>query len=164
MESDLAGKTILITGATHGIGLETALVLAARGAALVLVGRDRTRGEAALDRVTRSARGVAPSLLTCDLASLSNVRSLADALGRGQTRLDVLVNCARTVSARHRTTPDGHEWALAVHHLAPFLLTHLLLDLLKSSAPARVVTVASGAHFRATLDFDNLQYEHGGYS
>ena len=163
MERDLAGRTILLTGATHGIGRAAAVTLAARGAELVLVARDRGRGEATVRMLERRVPGATVSLLVHDLQSQAEVRRLAASFRAGHRGLHVLIHCAGGVSDRRRLTPDGIERTLAVNHLGPFLLTHLLLDLVRASAPARIVVVASGAHHRGTLDFDNLLYQHGGY-
>jgi retinol dehydrogenase 12 len=153
------GKVCVVTGATSGIGKATATALARQGAQVVLVGRDRGRGEA-----TAAALGAVaatpPRLEIADFASMAQVRALADRLGT-LDRIDVLVNNAGFVAGQHRVTADGFEEVLAVNHLAPFLLTNLLLAKLTASAPARVITVASDAHTAARLDLDDLQLEHG---
>jgi len=161
MAWDLGGKTILVTGATSGIGLEASVELAKRGARVVMVGRDPRRTEAAVaDVITRSgSREV--SYLLCDFSSQPAIRDLTAAVGAGQARLHVLVNNAGGVNRTRRLTPDGIEATFAVNHLGYFLLTNLLLDLLRRSAPARVVTVASIGHRRGTLDFDDLGFERG---
>jgi retinol dehydrogenase 14 len=163
MTDSLAGRTVLITGASSGIGLEASVKLASMGAALVLVARDRARGEATVAAVQQRSGSPNVSLMRCDFGSLSDVRALAAEVIATCPRLDVLVNNAGTVVARRELTEDGFERTFAVNHLAPFLLTNLLLDLLRRSTPARVVVVASAAHRGAALPFDNLQFEHGGY-
>ncbi len=157
------GKTVLITGATNGIGLEAAVELARRGARMFLVGRDPGRTTAAVEQVkARSGSGEVASFL-CDFSSQASIRQLAqEVLGR-LDRLDVLVNNAGGVNKRRELTVDGIEKTFAVNHLGYFLLTNLLLDLIERSAPARIVTVASIGHRRGTLDFDDLGFERGGY-
>lgn len=159
----MRGKTVLITGATNGIGLEASVELARRGARMYLVGRDPGRTEAAVAQVkARSGSGDVSSFL-CDFSSQASIRTLAgEVLGR-LDRLDVLINNAGGVNKKRELTVDGIEKTFAVNHLGYFLLTNLLLDLLKRSAPARVVTVASIGHRRGTLDFDDLGFERGGY-
>jgi len=153
-------KTVLITGGTSGIGLESAAVLATMGARLIIVGRDAGRIEQAL--VTVKARsGVRAAAYLCDFASLKAVNRLADEVLRDVPRLDVLLNNAGQVFARRTITVDGHEATFAVNHLAPFLLTQRLLPLLVASTPARIITVASGRHFKGTMDFDDLGFERG---
>lgn len=167
MSADLAGKKIFVTGASSGIGLEASVVFARRGAEVVLAARDERRGKAALARVAEAASGAAapaPSLLLCDFSSLADVRRLAADYRAKHARLDVLVNNAGGVSDTRRTTADGFEQTFAVNHLAPFLLTHLLLDLLKASAPSRVVVTASVAHARGHIDLADLHYANGGYN
>ena len=150
----------LITGANAGIGRETALALARQGATVVMVARNRERGEAALSGVRAESGNADVHLLLADLSSQRQVRALAEAFKARFDRLDALINNAGVVIGRRTLTEDGVEMTFAVNHLAPFLLTHLLLDTLKASAPARVVTVASEAHRRAgRLDFANLQGE-----
>lgn len=163
---DLAGRVVLVTGASSGIGLEASVVFARRGAEVVLTARDEGRGRTALARVAEAASAAgapAPSLLLCDFSSLADVRRLAADYRAKHTRLDVLVNNAGGVSDARRVTKDGFEQTFAVNHLAPFLLTHLLLDLLKASAPSRVVVTASVAHARGVIDLDDLHYAKGGY-
>lgn len=159
----IAGKTVLITGATSGIGLEASVKLAGMGAELVLVARDRERGEAAVAAVKKRSGSPAIALMRCDFASLAATRALAAEVVAARPTLHVLVNNAGSVAAKREVTEDGIEQTFAVNHLGPFLLTNLLLDLLRRSAPARVVTVASGAHRAGGLPFDNLQFEHGSY-
>ena len=158
------GKTVLITGASSGIGLEASVRIAAMGADVVVVARDERKGDRALAEITRRSGSPRVSLLLCDFSSLAALRALAATFLSHHARLDVLVNNAGTVSPDRRTTADGFEETFAVNHLAPFLLTNLLLDLLVESGASRVVTVSSAAHRSGTLDFDNLQYERGGYS
>jgi retinol dehydrogenase 12 len=153
------GKVCVVTGATSGIGKATAAALARQGAQVVLVGRDRGRGEATAAELGAVA-ATPPRLEIADLASMAQVRALADRLNT-LDRIDVLVNNAGFVAGQHRVTADGFEEVLAVNHLAPFLLTNLLLGKLTASAPARVITVASDAHTAARLDLDDLQLEHG---
>ena len=151
-----------MTGATSGIGLETAVALARMGAQVVMVTRDPARGAAALAVVQARSGSSALSLLQCDLASQASVRSLAAEFRARYARLDVLVNNAGTVHAQREVTADGVERTFAVNHLAPFLLTNLLLDRLVERS--RIVNVASVANRQGTMDFDNLQFEHGGYA
>ena len=160
----MTGKTVLITGATSGIGLEASVALARTGATLVMVARNSGKGERALADVRLRSSSNRVSLLLCDFSSLASVRSLAASFRASHSRLDVLVNNAGTVSPERRTTVDGVELTFGVNHLASFLLTNLLLDLLETSAPARIVSVASEAHRSGSMDFGDLQFEHGGYS
>ena len=164
----MRGRTVLITGASSGLGYEAALKLARLGANLVLVARDAQRGERARAAVEEIARGIAGpgsvSLLLADMASLADVRALAKEVAARHDRLDVLVNNAGSVKMARETTADGLEWTFAANYLGHFLLTNLLLDLLRRSAPARIVNVSSVGHRHGTIDFDNLQFEHGGYS
>jgi retinol dehydrogenase-14 len=157
----MRGKTILISGATNGIGLEAAVELARAGARVVMVGRDPMRtGAAAADVMARSGSTEVSHLL-CDFSSQAAIRALAEAVLTRFDRLDVLVSNAGGVNKARKLTVDGIETTFAVNHLGYFLLTNLLLGLLKRSAPARVVTVASVGHRRGTLDFADLGYERG---
>jgi NAD(P)-dependent dehydrogenase (short-subunit alcohol dehydrogenase family) len=159
----IAGKTVLVTGATSGIGLEASVKLARMGAELVLVARDRARGDAAVaDVKTRSGSG-AVGLMMCDFASVSQIRALAAQVVASCPKLHVLVNNAGSVFQARELTEDGVERTFAVNHLGPFLLTNLLRDHLVRSTPARVVVVSSAAHRADEMPFDNLQFEHGGY-
>jgi NAD(P)-dependent dehydrogenase (short-subunit alcohol dehydrogenase family) len=164
MAWDVRGKTVLVTGATSGIGLEAGVALAGRGARVVLVGRDPARIEAALSEASARSGSRDVSALRCDFSSQAEIRRLAEAFRSGYDRLDVLVNNAGGVNKTRRLTVDGLEATFAVNHLGYFLLTNLLTDLLVRSAPARVVTVASVGHRRGTLDFADLGFERGGYS
>jgi NAD(P)-dependent dehydrogenase (short-subunit alcohol dehydrogenase family) len=160
MGYDLKGKTCLITGGCGGIGFETARELSRAGATTVLVCRDKARGEAARSAIA-GAGGGRVETLACDLASQKKIRALAKEFKRRFGALHVLVNNAAAVPARRTLTEDGLEMQFAVNHLAYFLLTGLLLDVLKASAPARIVNVSSGLHRRAHLDFGGLQAEKG---
>jgi retinol dehydrogenase 14 len=155
----VSGKVVLITGGTSGIGKAAATVLAAMGAEVVVSGRNRERGEAALAQIRREAGSEKVSLMLADLAVQSEVRRLAEEFEENHDRLDVLVNNAGVVLTERTETPDGLEATLAINHLAPFLLTNLLLDLLKKSAPSRIITVSSEARRGARIDFDDLQSE-----
>ncbi len=152
-------KVVLITGGTSGIGKAAATALAAMGAEVVVAGRNRERGEAAVGEIRRESRSEKVSLMLADLAVQAEVRELADKFKARYDRLDVLVNNAGLIQSRRTETPEGIELTLAVNHLAPFLLTNLLLDLLKSSAPSRIITVASEARRQAEIDLDDLQSE-----
>jgi NAD(P)-dependent dehydrogenase (short-subunit alcohol dehydrogenase family) len=156
----IEGKTVLITGATNGIGLESAAVLAGMGANVLVAGRDAGRIERALALI-KARSGVSAASYLCDFSSLKAVNRLADEVLRDVPRLHVLLNNAGCVFAQRTVTEDGLEATFAVNHLAPFLLTQRLLPRLIASAPARIVTVASGAHRQATLDFDDLGFARG---
>lgn len=164
MAWDVRGKTILVTGATSGIGLEASVELARRGAEVVMVGRDAGRTEAAAAGVVARSGSKQVSHLLCDFSSQAAIRGLAEAFRARHDRLDVLVNNAGGVNKTRWLTVDGIEATFAVNHLGYFLLTNLLCDLLVRSAPARVVSVASVGHRRGSLAFDDLGYERGGYS
>src|SRR5262245_21738056 len=159
----LEGRTALVTGATSGIGQETAVGLAALGAHVVLVGRDRARAEAARKDVTERSRSPRVDLLLADFASLDAVRALAREFCGRYPSLDLLVNNAGLVMRQRVLTADGYETTLAVNHLAPFLLTHLLRERLLASHAARVVNVASDAHrfVPRGFDFDDPMSERG---
>jgi NAD(P)-dependent dehydrogenase (short-subunit alcohol dehydrogenase family) len=148
----------MVTGATGGIGKAAARELARQGAELVLVARDRQRGEAVVEELMRESGNPEIELLCADFASLAHVRGLARDFLAGARPLHVLLNNAGAVFATRQETGDGHEATLAVNHLAPFLLTNLLLPRLLGSRSARIVNVASDAHrFAGPLDFGNLQ-------
>jgi retinol dehydrogenase-14 len=154
-------KTIIITGASDGIGLEAASQLAAQGHHVVLVGRNPAKLADAVERVTSESPGVAVESFVVDFAVLDDVRRLAAQLLAAYPRIDVLVNNAGTVYDKRSLTVDGYESTFAVNHLAPFLLTELLFDRLVASGPARIVTTASVGHYRGTMDFDDLGFERG---
>ncbi|WP_194869404.1 SDR family oxidoreductase [Myxococcus sp. AB025B] len=158
-ETRMDGKVCLITGATGGIGLETSKALARLGATVVLVGRDATRTQAAVDAVKAEAPDARVDFILADLSSLSAVRALAKVFLSRYSRLDVLVNNAGLIIDRRQVTVDGLEATFATNHLAPFLLTNLLLDTLKASGAARVINLSSDVHYIGKLDFDDLQSE-----
>jgi retinol dehydrogenase-14 len=155
----MGGRVVLITGGTSGIGKAAATALAAMGAEVVVTGRSRERGEAAVEEISRVSGNEGVSLLLADLSVQAEVRRLAKEFGRTHDRLDVLVNNAGAVFAKREETVDGFERTFALNHLAPFLLTNLLLGLLKESAPSRIVTVSSEARRGAKIDFEDLQSE-----
>jgi NAD(P)-dependent dehydrogenase (short-subunit alcohol dehydrogenase family) len=152
------GKTVLITGATGGIGRATALGLARMGAHVAITGRDRGRLDTAA-REIRSATGTSVDVFVGDVSSQADVRNLAAEVTQTLPRLDVLVNNVGGYWNHRHLTVDGVERTFAVNHVAPFLLTNLLIDLLQQSAPARVATVSSGAHSMGTMAFDDLMGE-----
>jgi NAD(P)-dependent dehydrogenase (short-subunit alcohol dehydrogenase family) len=152
-------KIALVTGATNGIGVWTALGLAQQGYAVGIVARDRTRGEAMRTWLAERAPAVEIDLFLADLSSLAEVRRLAGEVKARYPRLDLLVNNAGLIRPQRELTAEGYERIFAVNLLAPFLLSHELLDLLKASAPARIVNVGSDSSDRAKLDLDNLQAE-----
>lgn len=153
--SSMTGKTVLVTGGTGGIGLATAAGLAGLGARVGIVGRDEGRARAAAERIRTAGGDV--DVFTADVSSRREVQRLAEQVLAAYPRLDVLVNNVGGYWATRHATEDGLERTFAVNHLAPFLLTNLLLDRLRSSAPARVVTVSSGAQAMGRIDFDDLQ-------
>ena len=157
----MAGKVCLVTGATSGIGRETARGLAAQGATVIVAGRDRRRCEGTAAALRRSYPAAEVGYLVADLSSQAEVRRLAEDFTRQYDRLDVLVNNAGAQFRTRRESVDGIEMTFALNHLGYFLLTLSLLDMLKASTPARIVNVASHAHHGATLDFDDLEMERG---
>jgi NAD(P)-dependent dehydrogenase (short-subunit alcohol dehydrogenase family) len=160
------GRTVMVTGATDGIGKETARELARRGARVLLHGRDARRAAAARREICSSTGNDDVEVVLADFSSLRQVRALADEV-RGLTdRLHVLVDNAGVYQERRHVTEDGLETTFQVNYLAPFLLTNLLLDLLFTAAPARIVVVSSAVHQRAPVDLDDLQGEkrYDGYS
>jgi retinol dehydrogenase 14 len=154
----MAGKTVLVTGGSGGIGKATALGLAAMGAHLAITGRDRGRAEDAA-REIRTTGGGQLDVFVADLSSQSEVRRLADEVLQRLPRIHVLVNNVGGYWNTRHVTADKLERTFALNHLAPFLLTNLLLERLKQSAPSRVVTVASHAQAMGRIDFDDLQEE-----
>ena len=153
----MVGRVCLVTGASSGIGRETAIGLARLGATLLIHGRDPERSASALAEVRAASNGGSVELVTADLSSQAEVRRLAAEVLKRHDSLHVLVNNAGVLRMRRTLTVDGLEMTFALNHLAYFLLTQLLLDRLRESAPARIVNVSSGAHTGARLDFDDLQ-------
>ena len=159
MRSDMTGKCCLVTGANTGIGKATALGLAKMGATVVMVCRSHERGEDALGEVRRVSDNESVHLLLADLSLQTSVRRLARAFKARYSTLDVLINNAGVIPSRRMVTDDRLETQFAVNHLAYFLLTNLLLDVLEASGGARIVNVSSRAHFGASIDFHDLQSE-----
>ncbi len=155
----MAGKVCVVTGAGAGIGRAAATALARMGARVGMVSRSHERGEAARAQVVRESGSAAVDLFPADLSARNEVRRLASEIRERYERLDVLVNNAAVYTRERTLSPDGIELQFAVNHLAPFLLTGLLLDVLERSAPSRVVTVSSEAHRPVKLRWDDLQGE-----
>ncbi|NVM54339.1 MAG: SDR family oxidoreductase [Candidatus Helarchaeota archaeon] len=153
------GKIVMITGANSGIGKATTLGLAEMGATIVMVCRNRERGEDAFLEIKEKTGNPKIDLLIADLSSQQEIRNLVKEFKSKYQQLDILINNAAVVLSKRQTTVDGLETVFATNHLAPFLLTNLLLDVLKASAPARIINITSGLHSRAKMDFDDLQSE-----
>ncbi len=164
----MQGKIVLITGATNGIGKVAALELAKKGATVVIVGRNRAKTEETLNEIKTKSGNPNVEMLIGDLSVLADVRRIAGEFKSKHDRLDVLVNNAGAVFASRQETADGYEMTFALNHLSYFLLTNLLLDVLKANAPSRIVNVSSEAHTNLALDFDDLQskksYAMGGFN
>jgi len=164
MTQEMTRKTCLVTGANSGIGKETALGLARMGARVLLVCRNPRKGEGALADIQRETGSTELELLAADMSSLGSVRALAAQVRQRCPRLDVLINNAGAAVPSRRLSGDGIEMTVAGNHLGPALLTFLLLDLLKSSAPSRIVNVSSEAQRNARLDMDDLQFARRNYN
>ncbi len=158
---DLHGKTILVTGANSGLGHETALALAGKGARVLLACRDVAKGKESEARIRATHPSASTEVLPLDLASLADIRRCAEAVHAATPRLDVLVNNAGVMALPYRRTQDGFEMQLGTNHLGHFALTGLLLDRLLATAGARIVTVSSGFHRLATIRFDDPHWERG---
>jgi NAD(P)-dependent dehydrogenase (short-subunit alcohol dehydrogenase family) len=159
------GRICVVTGASAGIGKAAACELARRGATVVAIARDRGRGEAAVEDIRRESGGGDVHLMLCDLASQASVRKLADDYRARWDRLHVLVNNAGAILGEHRITEDGIESTFATNHLGPFLLTNLLLDVIRASTPARIVNVSSTVHKKPrSLDLDAIVKFERGYA
>lgn len=157
----MTGRVVLVTGGTGGIGRAAAAGLASLGARVGIIGRDRDRAVAAASSIAEESDNTAVDVFVADLSSQREVRRVADEVLGRYPRLDVLLNNVGGFWAHRHLTEDGLERTFALNHLAPFLLTDLLLERLVASAPARIVTVASGAQSLGTIDFDDLMGEHG---
>ena len=161
MSDPLEGKVCLVTGTTGGIGLEIARGLARRGAHVILHGRTIERAEAVGASIRQRNKNVQLETVGADLGSLAEVREMAKEVARRHPKLDVLVNNAGVLMTRLELSKDGYEMTFAVNHLAPFLLTNMLLESLRNSGAGRVVTLASVAHRGGFIDFGNLKGERG---
>ncbi|CAL8313401.1 unnamed protein product [Merluccius merluccius] len=157
--ASLEGKTVLITGANTGIGKETALDLAKRGARIIMACRDAERGQAAVKEVVAGSQNADVAYMKLDLSDTKSIREFAEAVNQGEPKLNILINNAGIMAIPYAKTADGFEMQIGVNHLGHFLLTRLLIDLMKRSAPARVVTVSSMAHAWGDMNFDDLNSE-----
>jgi NAD(P)-dependent dehydrogenase (short-subunit alcohol dehydrogenase family) len=157
----MEGKVCLVTGATSGIGLATARGLAERGATVISVGRDAQKGARTVAQIQEQSGNPSVEFLLADLSVQAQVRDLAAEFKGRHQRLDVLINNAGGFYIKRRLSADGIEMTLALNLLAPFLLTHLLLDRLKASAPARILNVSSDMHKSARLDLEDLELAEG---
>ncbi len=153
----MKGKTVLITGATNGIGKAAALELAKLGATLVLVGRDKTKTEKVANELRTASGNNSVEFLLADLSSQADIRKLASAFKAKHSRLDVLINNAGGFYDTRKTTVDGLEYTFALNHLSYFLLAQLLLEVLKASAPSRVVNVSSEAQASGKIFWDDVE-------
>ncbi len=157
----MKGKVVVITGGTSGIGQVAAERLAGMGARIVLVARDKARGEVALERLRKHTPGIAHTIHYADLSRLAQMKQVSAEIAAAEPHIDVLINNAGAMFNTRRVTEDGLELTFATNHVAYFVLTHGLRERLLASAPARVVSTSSDAHKGATLDFDDLQSEKG---
>ncbi|KAL3268771.1 hypothetical protein HHI36_007871 [Cryptolaemus montrouzieri] len=153
---DMEGKVVLITGANGGIGFETTKELARRGATVIMACRNVISANRAKDEIVRVTKNDKVSVKSLDLSSQKSIREFAEDINKTLTRLDVLIHNAGTAEWNYSKTEDGLETTMATNHFGPFLLTHLLIDLLKKSEPSRIVVVASELYRLASLNLDNL--------
>ena len=153
----MRGKTVVVTGGTSGIGEVAAVALAKMGTRIILVARDKSRGDATLARLRDSAPGIAHSIHFADLLRLAEMKRVAAQIADREPRIDMLINNAGALFATRRLTEDGLERTFALNHMAYFVVTEGLRARLSASSPARIINTASAAHQGATLDFDDLQ-------
>lgn len=153
------GKVVLITGATSGLGKVVAVELAKKRATIVIAGRNPAKTRATVEEIEEQSGHAAADGLVADLSSMGEVRRLANEFEKRHSRLDVLINNVGAIFARRLSTVDGYERTFALNHLSQFLLTNLLLDMLKASAPSRIVNVSSRSHQGGMINFDDLQGE-----
>jgi NAD(P)-dependent dehydrogenase (short-subunit alcohol dehydrogenase family) len=158
-DANMTGKVCIVTGANSGIGKETAKGLARLGATVILVCRNGEHGQQALNEIKKTSGQQNIEMMLCDLSSQKSIRQFANDFKKSHTRLDVLINNAGVLHRYRSETEDRLEATFAVNHLGYFLLTNLLLDLIKQSAPARIINVSSGAHKLGAINFDDLQNE-----
>ncbi len=158
---NLGGKVCLVTGATSGIGKVAATVLASQGAVVIITGRNQEKTETSVRQIMSETGNEAIHYLLVDFSDLEQVRELASNFNECFSRLDVLINNAGSFFNTRRDTPFGIEQTFLVNHLAPFLLTNLLLETIQDSAPARIVNVSSDAHQYGSMDFDDLGFKRG---
>jgi len=158
-------KIVIITGANSGIGKAASLALANMGASVVMVARNKERGEAAKAEIIRESGNSSVDLLLADLSSLESVRQLANEFQKKYPKLHVLINNAGLFNQGRHVTTDGYENTFATNYLAAFLLTNLQLEQLKASAPSRIINVSSVGHYKGHINFDdlNLEKEYGGW-
>src|SRR5664280_2697689 len=154
----MRGKTVVITGGTSGIGEVAAVALAKMGARIVLVARDKSRGDATLARLHDSAPGIAHSVHFADLLRLAEMKRVAAQIADHESRIDVLINNAGALFGKRRLTEDGLEYTFALNHMAYFVMTAGLRERLLASGPARIINTASAAHQGATLGFDATRF------
>lgn len=159
MAENMKNKVIVITGATSGIGQVAAEKLAAMGARIVQVARDKERGQAAMTRLSQIAPGIGHTIYYADLSRLAEMKRVAAEIAQAEPRIDVLMNNAGAMFGTRQLTEDGLERTFALNHMSYFMMTQGLRDRLAASAPARVVNTASDAHTSGTVDFDDLQSE-----
>ena len=159
LNSNMQGKICLVTGASSGIGKSTALGLAKKGATVVIVCRDAARGQAALSEIKQKSGNSSADLLVADLSSQEAIRRLATKYKSKYRQLHVLINNAGVYYTKRHVTVDGLEAMFAVNYLARFLLSNLLLDIIKGSAPSRIINVAGAYHAKGKINFDDLQGE-----
>jgi NAD(P)-dependent dehydrogenase (short-subunit alcohol dehydrogenase family) len=164
-KATMEDKVVMITGANSGIGKAATLALAKMGATVVMVARNAEKGEAARDEIMKESQNNSVDLLLADLSSLESVRQLATEFQKKYSKLHILINNAGLFNQRRHVTTDGYENTFATNYLAPFLLTSLQLDLLKASAPSRIINVSSVGHYNGHINFDdlNLEKEYGGW-
>lgn len=159
--ANMKGKVVVLTGGTSGIGQVAAEAIAGMGARIVLVARDRSRGEVALKRLRGQSQGVAHAVYYADLSRLGEMKRVAGEIAAAEPRIDILINNAGAMFGRREVTEDGLELTFATNHVSYFVLTDILRERLVAAAPARIVNTSSDAHRSARLDFDDLQSEKG---
>jgi NAD(P)-dependent dehydrogenase (short-subunit alcohol dehydrogenase family) len=157
----MSEKVIIVTGANSGIGKETAKGLSRIGATVVLVVRNRDKGEKALKEITDETGNPNTSIMICDVSSRNSIKRFTKNFQDNYARLDVLINNAGAVFSKRQNTPEGYEKTFATNYLGPFLLTHNLLPVLKASAPSRIINISSGMHKTGRINFDDIQREKG---